>query len=485
MRNSTILANATLFLSALAYNASCHAQTAPKQKFNVLFIAVDDLANTMHTFNNPIVKTPNLDRLAQRGVVFNYAHNQFPLSGPSRASIMTGMRPDQTNVYDLVSKFRDSHPEAVTLPQLFKNNGYYTARVGKIFHAGVPGEIGLDGHDDPLSWNQKYNPIGRDKTEDHLVINYTPSRSNKGSLGSTLSYLAIDATDSELTDGITANTTAMLIRKAVHYQDKPFFIAAGFYRPHCPYIAPKKYFDMYPIETIKLPEQYEKDWDNKPSVAKFTNPLNWGLNKKQLKEILQAYYASITFIDTQIGKLLNTLEELNILENTIIVFWSDHGYNTGHHGQWMKQTLFDQTTRTPLIISIPNMKSNGQATNNHVELIDIYPTIANACNLPAPSQIQGVDLKPILDDINTLWNRPAFTQVQRTVKTPGSKTRKIIFGRSVRFEDLRYTEWDEGNYGTELYDYSTDPNEFYNLTNEKKYLKEKKKLQGILHNSYK
>lgn len=455
------------------------------KKLNVVLIASDDLSISMQTFNNPKVKTPNLDRLAQKGVVFNYAHNQYPLSGPSRASIMTGMRPDRTQVYDLIASFRDSHPNAITIPQLFKNEGYYTARVGKIFHAGVPNDIGMDGHDDPQSWMIKYNPIGRDKTEEQNVINYTPWRGNKNKIGSTLSFLPIDATDDELTDGIVANVAVSLIENTVKWQNKPFFIAAGFYRPHCPYIAPRKYFELYPIDKIELPEQRINDWDNKPEAAKFTNPLNWGLTEKQQKEVLQSYYASITFMDAQVGKILDSIETLGIADNTIIVFWSDHGYNTGHHGQWMKQSLFDQVTRTPLIISIPGMKSNGKKTNNHVEFIDIYPTIAEACGLKVPDLVQGVNLAPILNEVNIEWNRPAFTQVQRTKKTSDSKEKKVFWGRTVRLGDFRYTEWDEGKEGVELYNYAIDPNEFTNLAGNMTYEKEQKKLQKILHKSYK
>ncbi|HCO68362.1 MAG TPA: iduronate-2-sulfatase [Dysgonomonas sp.] len=484
MKTNNIKKNTILALSALACTGSAMGQSGTEQakKYNVIFIASDDLANTMHTFNNEMVSTPNLDRLAERGVVFNYAHNQFPLSGPSRASILTGMRPDQTNVFNLTASFRDDNPDAQTLPELFKNNGYYTARVGKIFHAGVPGDIGRDGHDDPQSWMQKYNPIGRDKTEEHLVTNHTPERKV---LGSTLSFMAMDATDAELTDGMVANVTVKLMRDAVKSRkNQPFFIAAGFYRPHCPYIAPQKYFDMYPLDKIQLPEQRDDDWDNKPEAAKFTNPLNWGLTEQQQKEVLQSYYASITFMDAQVGTILDGVKELGLEDNTIIVFWSDHGYNTGHHGQWMKQSLFDQVTRTPLLIAIPGMKANGQETDNHVEFVDIYPTIAEACGIQTPANVQGVNLKPILEDAAIHWDRPAFTQVQRVKKINDSDHKKTFFGRTVRYGNLRYTEWDEGREGIELYDYAADPNEFTNFANNKKYKKDQEKLQKMLRASY-
>lgn len=483
MKTNNLKRNTLLALSAITCTGSAMAQSGAQQqkKYNVIFIASDDLANTMHTFNNPMVKTPNLDKLAERGVVFNYAHNQFPLSGPSRASLMTGLRPDQTNVFNLTASFRDDNPEAQTLPELFKNNGYYTARVGKIFHAGVPGDIGKDGHDDPQSWIDRYNPIGRDKTEEHLVTNHTPQRKI---LGSALAFMSMDATDSELTDGMVANVTVKLMRDALKKQKEPFFIAAGFYRPHCPYIAPKKYFDMYPIDKIELPEQRADDWDNKPEAAKFTDPLNWGLTEQQQKEVIQSYYASITFMDAQVGVIMDGVKDLGLEDNTIIVFWSDHGYNTGHHGQWMKQSLFDQVSRTPLLIAIPGMKSNGKETDDHVEFVDIYPTITEACGIQTPSNVQGVSLIPILNNVDINWDRPAFTQVQRVKKVAGSDKQKTFFGRSVRYGNLRYTEWDEGNEGLELYDYSIDPNEFTNFANNKKYKKDQEKLQVMLRNSY-
>lgn len=478
---------AIIALSVVTGSSSIYAQEKAQQqkKYNVLFIASDDLNNAMETFENPNVHTPNLQRLAKRGVVFHYAHNQFPLSGPSRASLLTGMRPDNIGVLDIETDFRKvkGNENIVTLPELFKNNGYYSARVGKIYHQGVPGQIGQDGPDDPKSWNQKYNPIGLDKTEEHLVTNYTPDRPT---LGSTLSFMKMDATDNELTDGIVANTAVKLMRNAVKAKEKkPFFIAAGFYRPHCPYIAPKKYFDMYPIDKIELPEQRANDWDNKPSIAMFTNPLNWGLSTQQQKEVLQAYYASISFMDAQVGKLLDGLDELGLSDNTIIVFWSDHGYNTGHHGQWMKQTLFDQVTRTPLIISMPGMKSKGQSTESHVEFIDIYPTIAEACGLTPPSNTQGVSLSPILENVNIKWDRPAFSVVERTIKDKDSGKNKKVYGRSVRYENFRYTEWDEGREGYEFYNYSIDPKEFNNAINDKKYKKTIVKMKEMLYTSYK
>lgn len=313
---------------------SMNASAAEAGKYNVLFIVADDLNCDMGCFDDPIVKTPNLDKLRSNAVRFNNNYCQYPFSGPSRASFLTGYLPEHTGVTDLVANFRDNVPAAVTLPELFKKNGYFTARVGKVFHAGVPNDIGKPGKDDPQSWTDTFNPIGIDKTQEDRVINYTPQRH----LGSALSFMMTEGSDDEHTDAIGANIVCSMIKE---HKDEPFFIAMGFYRPHSPYVAPKKYFDLYPMEQITLPEVPEDDWDNKPLYERFTDPLNWGVPEDKLREVKRAYYASISFMDAQVGKLLDTLEEEGLADKTIIVFCSDHGYNLGQHGMWMKQALFE------------------------------------------------------------------------------------------------------------------------------------------------
>ena len=446
-------------------------QAQDAKKLNVLFIASDDLNNDMNVFDEPFVKTPNLDRLLKRGVRFDRAYNQYPWCSPSRASILTGCRPDVTKVSDLKTHFRDNLPDAITLPQLFKNNGYFSARVGKIFHYSVPGGIGTDGQDDPASWNYKVNPIGRDKTEEHRITNYTPERG----LGSALSYWIADGTDDEQTDGKVANEAVKIIRE---HKDNPFFMAVGFFRPHTPYVAPKKYFDLYPLDKIELPEERDDDWDNKPEAAKWNTELHFGLNVQQRKEVLRAYYASISFMDAQVGKLLDTLDDLGLSENTIIVFWSDHGYNVGQHGQWMKQSLFEHAARTPLIISSPGMKQN-KITESIVEMLDIYPTVADLAGLPIPENVQGKSLRKLLVEPEINWDRHAFTQVYRRSYN-GDSDKKIVDGRSIRYKQWRYTEWDKGDEGMELYDYDNDPHEFENLAYKEEYEEIRKGLEKKL-----
>jgi iduronate 2-sulfatase len=450
----------TLGLTFAAHNAKC------QKKMNVLFIASDDLNNRMSPYGHPLVKTPHLDRLAKRGVVFDRAYNQYPLCSPSRVSVLTGLRPDTTKVFDLQTLFRDNIPTVTTLPELFKNNGYFSARVGKLFHYGVPGQIGTDGQDDPQSWDQVINPSGRDKEEEHLLTNYTPRRG----LGSSLSWLEAEGTDDEQTDGMVANEAVRLMKEN---KDKPFFIAAGFYRPHCPYVAPKKYFDMYPVNEITLPDEPADHFKNIPKAAFFTNPLYWGLNEQQRKEVIRAYYASVSFMDAQVGELLDAVDELGLADNTIIVFWSDHGYLLSEHGQWKKQSLFEEAARVPLIIAAPNAKGNGKVSERVVELVDLYPTLANLCGVQPPSYVHGADLTPLLHNPKAKWSRPAYTQVLRG--------REDIMGRSVRTERWRYTEWNDGSEGAELYDHKKDPFEYNNLANDPHFAKVKAEMKNLLN----
>jgi len=446
-----------------------------KKKFNILFIASDDLNNDMECYGNRLVKTPNLNRLAARATRFDRAYNQFPLCNPSRASLLTGYRPDVTGVYNLVTNFRENLPGITTLPQLFMNNGYFSARVGKIYHYGVPGEIGKNGLDDSVSWNERINPIGRDKAEENKLTVLTPGRG----LGASLTYLIADGEDEEQTDGIGAKEAIRIMEEK---KDQPFFLAVGFYRPHCPYIAPKKYFDLYPIEKISLPKQSSADWNDKPEAAKWVNPLNYGLDNTKLREALRAYYASISFMDAQVGKLLDALDRLKLTDHTIIVFWSDHGYNVGQHGQWMKLSLFEPSARNPLIIAVPGM-TGGKSSARTVELLDIYPTLAELCGLKTDNKLQGKSLVPLLKKPDAQWNKPAYTQVVRVLNQQQANQKRIM-GRSVRTERWRYTEWDEGREGVELYDYQTDPGEFTNLAKNDKYKATIETLSALLRKSY-
>lgn len=439
----------------------------PPRPPNVLFIAVDDLTCALGVYGHPIVKTPNIDALARRGMVFNRAYTQFPLCNPTRASLMTGLRPDTTGVYNLTTHFREKLPDVVTLPQLFRHHGYRAMRVGKIYHYGVPREIGTPGLDDPASWAEAVNPRGRDKDDEDRVTNFFP----KMGLGIALAFLADDRTDEEQTDGLVATRTIELMRA---HRDQPFFLAAGFYRPHTPYIAPKKYFDLYPLESIPAPPI--PDLSRVPPAALWLpdavkdKPLFWGLDSLQQREIIRAYYACVSFVDAQIGRVLHELDTLGLADNTIVVFWSDHGYLLGEHAQWQKQSMFEESTRAPLIIApLPGRIAPGK-TDRVVEFLDIYPTVAELADLPVSTTLQGRSLMPLLKNAAAPWPYPAFSQVHR--------------GRSIRTEAWRYTEW--GHHGSdddgiELYDHRHDPLELRNLAGDPAYADVTARLRAQLH----
>ncbi len=436
-----------IFLQLLL-TASSPAQQPSIQKKNVLFIIVDDLNNDVGTYGHPLVKTPNLDRLAQQGIKFNKAYCQFPLCNPSRASILNGLRPDTTRVFGNGTYFRDNLPTTITLPMFFKNNGYQTARFGKGFH-GVPdkkNKIRKNIEDEP-AWDKIVYPP---KTHIYNVAklkDYTPGKD----VAASLNFLeADDVVDKDmLPDTELADET---VKALENIKAKPFFFLLGFHRPHSPYIAPKKYFDMYDLKDIQLPNEPEDDLNDIPPVALWTNPPYWGVtDPEKRKEVVRAYYASVTYMDAQMGKVLDALDRLGLTKNTVVVFVSDHGYNLSEHKQWMKQSLFEKVARVPMVIALPDAKVKGKVSEGIVETLDLYKTVADACGLKVPRYLQGKSLLPLLNNPNSAWNYPAYTQVAR----------KGLMGRSIRNQRYRYTEW--GDKGAELYDYTKDPKESNNL----------------------
>jgi len=433
----------------------CHLLAAAT-KPNILFIAADDLSCALGCYGDPIAQTPHLDRLAATGVTFLNAYNQLPLCNATRASVMTGLRPDTIKVYDLDRHFRDEVPDAVTLSQQFMKNGWWAGRVGKIYHYNVPASIGTDGFDDPPSWQKTVNPIGRDKTDEHLVFNAEPHRK----ISAALSWLAADGKDEEQTDGMIATEAIKLMEEK---KGEPFFVAAGFFRPHTPFVAPKKYFDMYPLEEMRLPFAPSDDRDDIPTAAFAHNcPIpHYGLDELTCRKAMQAYYACVSFVDAQVGRMLDALDRLDLTDNTIVVFWSDHGYHLGeHNGIWQKRTLFEQGARAPLIIRNPMSRGNGQACRRIVEFIDIYPTLTHLAGIKTPKQIEGRSLVPLLEKPVSEWNSFAITQVLRPAD---NRLEAPVMGRSIRTERWRYSDWAEGKQGEELYDHLADPLEFNNL----------------------
>jgi iduronate 2-sulfatase len=452
---STYAAAAFVLAASVTAASVTFAQQVPgRGRPNVLLIMADDLNDHMSTFGHPLVRTPNLDRLAARGVRFDRAYTQFPLCSPSRVSFLTGLRPDTTRVYDLQTNFRTILPEAVTLPQMFRRNGYFAARVGKIYHYGNPGQIGTSGLDDPASWDVVVNPRGIDKDEEGRLTNFTPTRG----LGAALAYYASPAPDEAHTDGKVAAETIALLEK---HKEGPFFIGAGFYRPHCPYIAPQKYFDAYPLDRIPAPRSTPDS--GAPPAAWSTLPPHWGVGEQGQRESIRAYYASIGFLDANVGRLLDALDRLRLTDNTVVVFISDHGYQLGEKGQWMKMTLFERSARAPLVIAGPGVRAKGRSTTRVVEFLDVYPTLAAVSRLTPPAELHGRSLVSLLRDPKAKWDHPALTQVRR------GTGENAYMGYSIRTEQWRYTEWDGGKRGAELYDERRDPGEEKNLAGDPAY----------------
>ncbi|EMI18679.1 iduronate-2-sulfatase [Rhodopirellula maiorica SM1] len=456
---SRILAFTVLWITCCGYRLHASDELgsdASRERPNVLFIAVDDLACTLGCYGDVIAQTPHIDRLAASGVCFQNAYNQLPLCNPTRASIMTGLRPDKIKVYDLDRHFRDELPDVVTLSQAFRSEGYFAARVGKIYHYNVPASIGTDGFDDPPSWDQTVNPIGRDKTDESLVYNAEPHRKISGAL----SWLAAEGGDEEQTDGMIATEAIALMQQK---RDEPFFLAVGFFRPHTPYVAPQKYFDLYPPSSLRLPYSPPGDRNDIPLAAFAHNcPVpNYNLDHDTLIKATQAYYACVSFVDAQVGRLLDSLQQLDLAENTIVVLWSDHGYHLGEHdGVWQKRTLFEQSARAPLIIRSPQHRESAGVCRRIVEFVDIYPTLTDLAGIAAPENLDGRSLSPLLDNPLAEWDNVAVTQVLRPAD---DRLGDPVMGCSIRTDRYRYTEWGEGKYGFELYDHHADPLEFNNL----------------------
>jgi iduronate 2-sulfatase len=465
--------------AAIILSMGVVAFASAKSSPNVLFITIDDLNNDLGTYGHSLVKSPHIDELASQGIRFDNAYVQAPQCTPSRSSFLTGLYPEQTGVVEHGPHFRDLIPGVTTLPQLFKESGYFSARVGKIFHYGVPSEIGTNGLDDPMSWDEVVNPSGIDKVVESHVHSIDPDDPN---IGGTLTWLKVKSRDEDHTDGkITIEAVKLLQQHHPDKTGKPFFIGVGYFRPHVPFIAPEKYFDLYPLDRIQPFQNPTHDRDNIPLPALADRPHQLMLSDAKQREIIQAYYASVSYVDEQVGILLSELERLNLTQDTIVVLLSDHGYHLGHHGLWQKADLFEGGVRAPLIIVVPGNPANGKATSSLVEFVDIYPTLVDLAGLKKPAHLAGRSLLPIINDPaqsvrgSALTLAPSFTQVY-----PELQYRNIM-GYSIRTPRYRYTQWGpDGVMGEELYDYVTDPGEFNNLVRAREYKATRFKLQRLL-----
>ncbi len=456
-----------VWLLLLAVGSSVGAARRP----NVLFLISDDLNNSLGCYGHPLAKTPNLDRLARRGVRFERAYCQYPLCGPSRNSLLTGLYPNSTGILQNSQIFRQTIPKHVSLPQAFRQERYFAGRIGKLYHYNVPKSVGTNGHDDPGSWELELNPAGCDRLEEEPhIFSLRP-----GAFGGTLSWYASPKSDRYHTDGLLAADAEWVLERCARQPDRPFFLAVGFYRPHTPYVAPKPYFEQYPEKDMPVVQGVAADQADIPAPAlgshkqdhdKLTDPLR--------RQCVQAYWASVTFMDAQVGRVLNALERLGLADNTIVVFTSDHGYHLGEHGLWQKMSVFEESARVPLIIAAPMMGNRGTVARQPVGLVDVYPTLTELCGVKAPANLQGQSLVSMLTDPEATGRGWALSQVMRRNK------QRRIFGYSLRTRRWRYTEWAEGQQGRELYDHDTDPRELANLAQEPTHRKTVTRLAGQL-----
>ena len=345
----------------------------------------------------------------------------------------------------------------------------------------MPAQIGTDGLDDKPSWQTTINPRGRDKDDEEKALIFTLNPNAKGSarFGGTLSWLAADGADTDQTDGKIADA---VIAQMEASKDKPFFLACGFFRPHTPYVAPKKYFDMYPADTLELPKVPDGHRAAGPAPAfGSAKPEQEKLTDDLRRKALQAYYASTTFMDAQVGRVLGALEQKKLADKTIVVFMSDHGYHLSEHGLWQKMSLFENSARVPLVVYDPRSKGNGKACGRTVELVDLHATLADLAGLPAKTD--GASLKPLLNDPSAPWDKPAVTQVSRGTPTATGETtgkNPWFMGYSVRNERYRYTEWDGGKKGVQLHDCGSDPDELKNLADDPKHADVVKQMKALL-----
>ena len=440
---SSVLVSGVVSFAAISSRSTA---ASAKPKYNVIVIASDDLRPTLGCYGNNIVKTPNIDKLSSMGVKFDRAYTQYPLCNPSRSSFLTGKYPTQTGVLDNEFYFRALHPDLVSLPQHFKANGYATLRSGKIFHGGM---------DDTEAW-----------TEGGEARNFTGAQrppSNPDSADRTAQSDRIVELEGNGESNGDYRTATQAIDYLEKYRDKPFFLAIGPVKPHSPPAAPKKFFDQYDPDKIPLPPDFSSRPGAPPgfpeiSIARRNTDLFIGRDASpaEAREMIRAYYASVSFMDEQVGRVLDAVDRLHLRDKTIIVFLGDHGYHLGEKGKWSKAySLFEVATRVPFIMAGPGIKKG--VSPRTVQLLDLFPTLVELCDLPKPyqlpSRLEGHDLIPLLRNPQAKWNYPAFSVVRYQGK----------LGKSVRTETWHYVRWDDGKAGEMLLDHSNDPLELKNL----------------------
>ncbi|MDB4662140.1 sulfatase [Verrucomicrobiales bacterium] len=449
-----------LFAFALLIPPNGNAQEADK-KYNVLFIISDDLTYTaLSCYGNKICQTPNIDAIAARGTRYTKAYCQGTYCGPSRASLMSGYYPHATGVLGYTNP-RPQIGDREMWSQVFKNNGYYAARVSKIFHMGVPGgvEIGGDGRnhdnyngaDDVACWTERFNSPGPEwkAAGDGETLENNPDGKKPAVGGNTFVVVEADGNDLVHSDGKTAKKAAELLAK---HKDEPFWMGVGFVRPHVPFVAPRKYYEPFkPYDKNELPPKIEGDWDDIPKPGiNYKTSKNMKMDIRRQKKAVGGYYASVAYMDAQVGVVMDALKANGLEDNTIVIFTSDHGYHLGEHDFWAKVSLLDESSGVPLIISVPGKKP--AVCNSFVELLDLFPTTATLCGLPVPDRIQGLDISKTLDDPKHEVRDAAFSV---------APMRKGFLLREKKYSFIQYGE--DAAKGIELYDVENDPKQYTNL----------------------
>ncbi len=454
---------------------------------NVLFIAVDDLRPELACYGKSYIKSPNIDRIAKAGIRFNHAYCQQAVCSPSRSSLMTGTRPDTTRVWDLVTHFRQALPDVVTLGQHFKQNGYFVQGMGKIYHGG---------YDDPVTWsvpwqtpkavmyalpenvalNQRRLEGEPDGTPAERKGGRKQDRSAQGAPSSNRdtrgpAFEGADVPDNTFQDGKVAELAVSTLRD-LSGKKEPFFLAVGFIKPHLPFVAPKKYWNLYDPSRIQLaPNKFRPtdapDYAIVPGgeMRAYHGIPEGSIPDDLARQLKHGYYAAVSYMDAQVGKVLDELDRLGLRKNTIVVLWGDHGWKLGEHDAWCKHTACENDTNAPLLLSVPGMKNAGAGTDALVEFVDIYPTLCELAGLPLPAHLEGTSFKPLLEDPGRPWKTAAFSQYPRN---PGQTKAGALMGYSMRTSRYRFTVWvgreDHSKVeAVELYDHQADPQENTNI----------------------
>ena len=455
-----------------------HDAASSKRPFNVLFIISDDLtANALSCYGNTICKTPNIDALAARGTRFTRAYCQGTYCGPSRASFMSGYYPHATGVLGYKNP-RPQIGDRAMWSEHFKNNGYYAARVSKIFHMGVPGGVlkggdgpnrdGGNGADDAQSWNERFNSLGPEwkAPGDGETLENNPDGKRPVVGGNTFVVVEADGDDMVHSDGMTSAKVVELLGQE---REKPFWLGVGFVRPHVPFVAPRKYYKPFlPYSSMTLPQKRPGDWDDIPKAGiNYKTSLNMKMDIRRQKKAIGGYYASVAFMDAQVGKVLRKLDEQGLRNNTIVIFTSDHGYHLGEHDFWAKVSLRDESAGVPLIISVPGKRP--AVCDSLVELLDLYPTVSKLCGLPVEKRLQGKDISSMLDNPEIEVRDAAFSV---------APMRKGFLLREKRWAFIQYGE--DASLGMELFDTVVDPLQFDNLAGSDDYEAVVERMQSKL-----